>query len=283
MVFVAAQKLFGIAWVWLVWWKVRSTFCLGLSARFSGEATVLPGDVDATATLVCSCSLSVWYLHKDQNQELPQPFQCILLWFLCRFYASFTNVANLHDGERDQWIPCWITDIELAKTDIYLKMFLSLLTQLKASYKVYKYRSFTEKSNLSRSQDGFISALTERALFAVVTQVGRMSQKPDILMSKYDHKRNKFYFNNLLSSIQFASDVDECMVGKHNCDGKCQNTIGSYRCLCSVGYKLGADGRTCEGNKLNYISFNKNFLEHKVIELGILITLVPMARFQGRY
>lgn len=112
-----------------------------------------------------------------------------------------------------------------------------------------------------------------------------MSLKPDILMSKYDHKRNKFYFNNLLSSVQCASDVDECAAGKHNCDGKCQNTIGSYRCLCSVGYKLGADGRTCEGNKLNSISrlLTRIFWGHKAIELGILITSVSMARLQGRY
>ena len=90
-----------------------------------------------SASWWCWCysypSLFVLIISVISAQELPQPFQCSLLWFLCRFYASFTNVANLQDRERDQWIPCWITDIELAKTGIYLKIFLSLLTQLKAS------------------------------------------------------------------------------------------------------------------------------------------------------
>lgn len=43
------------------------------------------------------------------------------------------------------------------------------------------------------------------------------------------------------------ADVDECTKEKHFCDQICDNTIGSYRCSCSAGYKFNADGRSCEG------------------------------------
>ncbi|KAK2121793.1 hypothetical protein P7K49_003179 [Saguinus oedipus] len=30
------------------------------------------------------------------------------------------------------------------------------------------------------------------------------------------------------------------------CGHKCENTLGSYLCSCSVGFRLSADGRSCE-------------------------------------
>lgn len=57
-----------------------------------------------------------------------------------------------------------------------------------------------------------------------------------------------FYF--LFSS----ADVDECTKEKHYCDQICHNTIGSYRCSCTAGYKLNVDGRTCEGMLLYHRS-----------------------------
>ena len=34
----------------------------------------------------------------------------------------------------------------------------------------------------------------------------------------------------------FLIDINECL-GKHGCEKKCINTIGSFRCNCEVGYK----------------------------------------------
>ena len=42
-------------------------------------------------------------------------------------------------------------------------------------------------------------------------------------------------------------DVNECMIGKHNCNQTCSNTIGSFECNCRPGYSLQDDGVTCEG------------------------------------
>lgn len=45
-----------------------------------------------------------------------------------------------------------------------------------------------------------------------------------------------------------CTDIDECTEFKDNlCVGICENTPGSYACKCPDGYKLGHNGRTCEG------------------------------------
>jgi fibulin 1/2 len=51
----------------------------------------------------------------------------------------------------------------------------------------------------------------------------------------------------------FSSDIDECVIGTHNCDktnGGCLNNAGSYKCNCKSGFKLEADGKTCKGKAL---------------------------------
>ena len=44
-------------------------------------------------------------------------------------------------------------------------------------------------------------------------------------------------------------DEDECSLGKHNCVGltKCQNEIGSFKCVCKSGYER--KGTNCSGAK----------------------------------
>ena len=49
-------------------------------------------------------------------------------------------------------------------------------------------------------------------------------------------------------------DIDEC-TSTGICQHTCRNTWGSYVCSCYTGYKVAADGRSCEGNcPLFYIS-----------------------------
>ena len=44
----------------------------------------------------------------------------------------------------------------------------------------------------------------------------------------------------------FAIDIDECEDSSLNkCDQLCNNTEGSYRCGCSSGFQIAADGATC--------------------------------------
>uniref|UniRef100_A0A3P9JL60 EGF-like-domain, multiple 7 n=1 Tax=Oryzias latipes TaxID=8090 RepID=A0A3P9JL60_ORYLA len=41
------------------------------------------------------------------------------------------------------------------------------------------------------------------------------------------------------------TDVDECS-GKHPCVQRCVNTAGSYQCACGDGFRLAADGQSCQ-------------------------------------
>lgn len=50
------------------------------------------------------------------------------------------------------------------------------------------------------------------------------------------------------SMLHYFVDVDECSDSSHNCgEGyECVNLEGSYKCVCSAGYQLSADGSVCE-------------------------------------
>ena len=52
----------------------------------------------------------------------------------------------------------------------------------------------------------------------------------------------------LLIAVYFILlDIDECAEYTDSCSDVCVNTKGSYKCQCSVGYTLGSDGTTCNG------------------------------------
>ena len=44
-------------------------------------------------------------------------------------------------------------------------------------------------------------------------------------------------------------DINECATGVDECDFSefCRDTEGSYQCGCPAGYRLAADGKTCDG------------------------------------
>ena len=44
----------------------------------------------------------------------------------------------------------------------------------------------------------------------------------------------------------FFSDIDECLLGIHNCPQNCTNNDGSFECMCFEGFTKQDDG-SCKG------------------------------------
>ena len=51
-------------------------------------------------------------------------------------------------------------------------------------------------------------------------------------------------------------DIDECSNGAAACDQLCNNTVGSYYCNCSIGYRLLSDGSTCQSEYIPLRTMN---------------------------
>ena len=51
------------------------------------------------------------------------------------------------------------------------------------------------------------------------------------------------------NSYLFPPDINECATGVDECAFSefCRDTVGSYQCGCPAGYRLAADGKTCDG------------------------------------
>lgn len=48
--------------------------------------------------------------------------------------------------------------------------------------------------------------------------------------------------------VSFTIDINECTANMHNCSERmdCNNTIGSYKCMCKKGYMMGSE-EECQG------------------------------------
>ena len=62
-------------------------------------------------------------------------------------------------------------------------------------------------------------------------------------------------------------DIDECLEGVANCSQLCNNTYGSYECVCEPGYMLDEeDNVTCNLSKL---------VSHSIANHLLQLTLQP--------
>ena len=63
-----------------------------------------------------------------------------------------------------------------------------------------------------------------------------------------DVKVSVHHFIQLTTNNDYFLDVDECADDNLNiCVQECNNTHGSYICLCHDGYELKSDGFSCTG------------------------------------
>ena len=86
-----------------------------------------------------------------------------------------------------------------------------------------------------------------------------------------------FYFALTKAVTVPLTDVDECKTyrGKQ-CEHRCENTAGSYRCACRPGFVLNADGHSCDGASIGHVlccisvlflhgPFNENTLYYFIV------------------
>ena len=76
------------------------------------------------------------------------------------------------------------------------------------------------------------------------------------------------------------SDIDECMENTGNCSQNCNNTIGSYQCLCDDGFLLDSDGASCNGMGVRFFLFFSVILVTSY-ELGIESLDLPISQCHG--
>ena len=59
----------------------------------------------------------------------------------------------------------------------------------------------------------------------------------------------------MLYILQFitTTDINECGDNDGGCSQICNNTEGSYACLCNDGYELDGDGKHCLGKYLKFL------------------------------
>ncbi|GFQ71232.1 tolloid-like protein 2, partial [Trichonephila clavata] len=73
---------------------------------------------------------------------------------------------------------------------------------------------------------------------------------PEEVRSTSNHMLVRFFSDSSVLkmgfSANFVTEVDECADESHGCEQKCVNTIGGYKCECSIGFELHSDGKRCE-------------------------------------
>ena len=55
-----------------------------------------------------------------------------------------------------------------------------------------------------------------------------------------------------VNTLDFYSDINECVQSLAGCNQNCTNTAGGYFCTCMNGYELQSDNVTCTGNVYNW-------------------------------
>ncbi|KAE9417169.1 hypothetical protein Angca_010265, partial [Angiostrongylus cantonensis] len=74
--------------------------------------------------------------------------------------------------------------------------------------------------------------------------------EPLLFTSASNHVRVEFVSDSSVERTgflaNFIADLDECQTDNAGCEHICQNRLGSYLCLCHIGYILADDGRNCK-------------------------------------
>lgn len=65
--------------------------------------------------------------------------------------------------------------------------------------------------------------------------------------------------NSLYIIYIISADIDECSVENGGCDQRCENTLGSYQCVCDEGFNLASNNKMCQGIISPHSTYNETF------------------------
>ena len=74
-------------------------------------------------------------------------------------------------------------------------------------------------------------------------------------------------------NIVHIVDIDECALGTADCSHMCTNNLGAFECSCRLGFRVQADGKTCEGRTEFKVYWSSQVI-HKVGNVVIFAQIV---------
>jgi len=78
-------------------------------------------------------------------------------------------------------------------------------------------------------------------MFHCILSYNMIEEKCDQLINPPRFKLENYYL--------ISPDIDECASSPSPCDQGCSNSVGSYTCSCVSGFRLGSNGKTCNGKR----------------------------------
>lgn len=91
------------------------------------------------------------------------------------------------------------------------------------------------------------SKLQECNFGIVATGLTACNHSQDVWLRCIGQFFHKFWSSKHNLFSLYFTDIDECMISRGGCEHECNNSIGSFECLCHSGYSLHLNGFNCTG------------------------------------
>lgn len=91
----------------------------------------------------------------------------------------------------------------------------------------------------------------------------------DRMLVFHEQRVWEFHATLILLYVFLLTDIDECAQDQHLCSqGRCENTEGSFLCICPAGFMASEEGTNCIGN-------SSALSDAKILSCGFLAPPIP--------